>query len=150
MRAASIKPTFSTEVLMLDHNEKLSGTWVTRNVELAADPAAGWALVHAITTYCGDLEGVGHAGSSTLRTADGGLRAYHNETVAVTGALSGSFLNFGTVEVFGGKQSEMVATLHPAMGTGDFAGVVGEFGLTIREVGDSSYAGDWSLDIGPR
>jgi len=36
------------------------------------------------------------------------------------------------------------------MGTGDFAGVGGKFGLTIREVGDSSYAGDWSLDIGPR
>jgi len=77
---------------MMDRNEKLSGTWVTRNVELAADPAAGWALVQAITTYSGDLEGAGHAGSSTLRTAGGGLRAYANETVAVTGALSGSFL----------------------------------------------------------
>jgi hypothetical protein len=39
--------------------DKLSGKWVARNVELAADPAAGWALVHAITTYTGDLEGVG-------------------------------------------------------------------------------------------
>jgi hypothetical protein len=42
MRASSFRPAFSTEVLMLDHNEKLSGTWVTRNVELAGDPAAGW------------------------------------------------------------------------------------------------------------
>jgi len=134
---------------MLDHNEKLSGTWSTRNVELAADPAAGWELVHAITTYSGDLEGVGHAGSSNLRTPDGALRAYASETVAVTGALSGSFVNFGPIEVFAGELSEMVATLYPAMGTGDFAGVAGKFSLTIHEAGDGSYAGDWSLDIAP-
>ena len=128
--------------------EKFSGKWVARNVELAADPGTGWALVHAITTYTGDLEGVGHAGSSNLRTADGGIRAYASETVAVTGALKGSFVDVGPIEVLPGHHNEMVATLVPTMGTGDFAGVEGKFSLTIQVVGDGEYSGDWSLDIG--
>ena len=126
----------------------LSGHWVTRNVELAADPAVGWALQHAITTYTGDLEGTGHAGSSTLRTTDGAFRARHNETVVVSGALSGSFVNFGPIAMLPGQHNDMVATLDPTMGTGDFSGVDGTFSLTIQDVGDGTYSGDWSLDIG--
>ena len=80
----------------------------------------------------------------------GSLRGYANEIISVTGALSGSFVNFGPIEVLPSQHNEMVATLDPAMGTGDFAGVDGKFSLTVQEVGDGTYSGQWSLDIGAR
>src|SRR4029453_11473754 len=97
----------------------LPGHWVTRNVELAADPAVGWALLHAITTYTGVLEGTGHGGSPTVRTTDGALRARHDETVVVSGALSGSFVDFGPIAMLPGQHNDLDAKLDPAMGTGD-------------------------------
>jgi hypothetical protein len=133
---------------MANENSKLTGTWVSRHADadLASDPDAGWSVVHTITTYSGDLQGVGHAGSTRVVTSTGVLHAYANEIVAVTGALNGSFMDYGPIEVRSGQQNDMVADLYPSMGTGDFAGVGGTFSLTIREVGNDSYSGEWTLE----
>jgi Protein of unknown function (DUF3224) len=131
-----------------DNKSQLLGTWVAHNVDLAVDAEAGWSVVHVITTYSGDLQGTGHAGATRLRSDDGDLHAYANEIVTVTGALNGSFMDFGPIEVRSGQRNDMVADLYPSMGTGDFAGVRGKFSLTIREAGEDSYAGEWTLDIG--
>jgi hypothetical protein len=130
----------------VEGHSALHGTWTTRNAVLAGDEGAGWNFLHAVTTYAGDLGGVGHAGASNVIARDGTRHSYAVETVSVTGALTGTFVDFGPVDLLPGQDNEMVATLYPVMGTGDFFGMDGTFSLTIRETGDE-FGGDWTLDL---
>jgi hypothetical protein len=55
-------------------------------------------------------------------------------------------MNYGPISLRSGQHNDMVADMYPSMGTGDFAGIDGTFTLTIREVGNDGYAGEWILE----
>jgi hypothetical protein len=63
--------------------------------------------------------------------------------------LTGTFVDFGPIDLLPGQDNEMVATLYPIMGTGDVFGVDGTLSLTIREMGDE-FGEDWILDLHPQ